>query len=115
MKTIRIAAAVALLSACSHGGDGSVGGSAPTGPVEQDGRESAVQASPASMARNGLEGYPTSRPDGSPLTMAYCLRVGEEPTNPFGNAKACLMVACEQGDRASCRMAATYNGNLGRD
>ena len=112
MKTIRIAAALALLPACSPGGDGSVDRSTPTGLVKQGGREPAVQATPAPTARNGLEGYPTAQPDGSPLNVAYCLRVGDEPNNPFDNAKTCFMIACEEGDRASCDMAATYNGNL---
>jgi hypothetical protein len=116
MKTIRIAAALALLSACSPGSDGSANRSTPTGLVKRDGREPAVQATPVSAAGNGLGlGYPTSQPDGSPLTVAYCLRVGEEPNSPFDNAKTCFMVGCEQGDRASCDMAETYNGNLRQD
>jgi hypothetical protein len=115
MKTIHIAAALTLLSACSPGSDGSVDRSTPTGFVKQDERESVGQGTPVSKARNGLEGYPTSQPDGSPLTVAFCLRVGDEPNNPFDNAKTCLMVACEEGDRASCDMAATFNGNLSQD
>jgi hypothetical protein len=114
MKTIRMAAALALLSACSRGGDGSVERSTPTGPVKQDRGEPAAQATPVSTARGGLNGYPRSQPNGSRLDAAYCLRVGDGPTSPFDNAKTCFMVACEEGDRASCDMAATYNGNLSR-
>jgi hypothetical protein len=58
------------------------------------------------------DGYPTTRPDGSPLTEDYCGRVGDEPGSAFGNIKTCLMIACDQGDKASCKMAETYNGNL---
>jgi hypothetical protein len=47
--------------------------------------------------------------------VAYCLRVEEAANNPFDNSKACFMVACDEGDRASCDMADTYNGNLRQD
>lgn len=56
--------------------------------------------------------YPSAQPNGEPLDQAYCSGPGGEPTGPFGNAKACYMAACTNGDRASCSAAASYNGNL---
>lgn len=113
MEAFRIAAALALLSAISPSSDGPDDRS--TGFLKQDGREPSSQAASGATAPVGLEGYPTTQPDGSPLTAAYCLRVGDEPNNTFDNAKTCLMVACEGGDRASCELAATYNGNISQD
>ena len=61
------------------------------------------------------KGYPTSQPNGTPLTADYCSKVGDEVGNPFDNTKTCLMIACDKGDNASCELAATYNGNLWPD
>ena len=81
--------------------------------------KSAQKADPprqASRAKGGSDfSYPTAQPDGSPLTEKYCLKAGEERSNPFGNSKTCFMVACDRGDKASCDAAATFNGNLWPD
>jgi hypothetical protein len=60
----------------------------------------------------GFEGVPTTQPDGSPLTADYCGKMGDQPGNAFDNTKTCLMIACDKGDKASCKLAETYNGNL---
>jgi hypothetical protein len=70
---------------------------------------------PSPTAPAGFEGYPTTQRDGSPLDEAYCLSVGNEPGNPFNNAKTCFMIACSLGDKPSCEMAESYNGNLWPD
>ena len=66
---------------------------------------------------NGLEGedYPTAQPGGSPLAADYCGEVTDKPGNPFDNTKTCLMIACDTGDKESCDLMQTYNGNLWPD
>lgn len=51
-------------------------------------------------------GHPTKRPDGSPLTAAFCAT--EEADRIYGNIKTCSMVACDQGDKESCKIAETF-------
>ena len=51
-------------------------------------------------------GLPTRKPDGSPLTAAYCDT--EEAARIYGNLKGCTMVACTQGDKESCEIAETF-------
>lgn len=51
-------------------------------------------------------GLPTTQPDGSPLTAAYCGT--EEAARIYGNLKGCSMVACDQGDKESCEIAQTF-------
>jgi hypothetical protein len=71
-----------------------------------------VVASAPTKQIPGFEGYPTTQPNGAPLTEDYCVRVGDKPGSPFDNTKTCLMIACQLGDKASCKMMETYNGNL---
>lgn len=99
-------AIIAALAACS---------ARESSVSSQEGKEaSAAPVAKASPAANDpfLAAYPHTQPDGSPLDESYCLGPGSEPSNKFGNTKTCFMVACRMGDQASCRMAASYNGNL---
>ena len=86
-------------------------------PDQRDENRSAVPAgnAPATDEASGPESLPTRQPDGSPLTEGYCMQAGDEPGSPFGNTKTCRMLACDTGDKASCKMAETYNGNLWPD
>lgn len=69
-------------------------------------------AEPEQPADKGAEisvdelGYPTKRPDGSPLTAAFCDT--EEAERIYDNIKTCSMVACSQGDKESCQIAQTF-------
>src|SRR5690349_12901563 len=67
------------------------------------------------MLNEEAAGAPRRQPDGAALTSEYCLKTGDEPDSPFDNTKSCLMTACDEGDKASCDLAATYNGNLNQD
>lgn len=64
------------------------------------------------LARAGLEDEvengvtPAKQPDGSPLTAQFCL--SEEGERIHGNTKSCAMVACDQGDEASCEIAQQF-------
>lgn len=51
-------------------------------------------------------GYPTRQPTGSPLTAEFC--ASEEAGRIYDNIKTCSMVACSQGNRKSCEIAATF-------
>lgn len=106
MRLLTSLAIIATLAACS--GQQSNGSS----PKERNtAPEPAVNATPASNDPF-LAAYPQTQPDGSPLDQDYCLGPGSEPASKFDNAKTCFVMACRMGDQASCRMAATYNGNL---
>ncbi len=104
MKDVLIAAGLATLAACS--------------PAQNQANQTAAAANsvaPASTTKKevpGFEGYPTTQPNGSPLTADYCGKVGDQPGNPFDNTKTCLMIACDKGDQDSCKLAESYNGNL---
>lgn len=56
--------------------------------------------------------YPHTQPNGAPLNADYCAKVADAPGTKFDNMKTCVMIACDTGDRESCRLAESYNGNL---
>jgi hypothetical protein len=51
-------------------------------------------------------GLPTTKPDGSSLTAAFCDT--KEAARIYGNLKGCSMVACSQGDKQSCEIASQF-------
>jgi hypothetical protein len=102
MKVILIIAASATLAACSP----------PQNQTNQTQAAANTVAPPAKKEVSDFEGYPTTQPNGSALTADYCVKVGDEPGSLFGNTKSCLLIACDKGDKASCKLAETYNGNL---
>lgn len=51
-------------------------------------------------------GYPTRQPDGSSLTASFCAT--EAAGRIYDNIKTCSMVACDQGDKESCKIAETF-------
>jgi hypothetical protein len=104
MKLVLLSVVLAALGVCSQADNSSANRFTPAKAVEQ--------GAPAVMASNQMGAYPSTQPDGSPLTDEYCFKVDQERENPFDNTKTCLIVACDAGDKASCDWAATYNGNL---
>ncbi len=79
---------------------------------EHRGTPSATRSPASEKALESWPGYPDKQPDGSPLSAAYCLRVGDQSGSPFDNIKTCLQIACDRSDKASCDLAESYNGNL---
>ena len=108
MKSTITLAAVVVLVACSPSKDEAR--ETPTNQAEHS--ANSVVASVPTKQIPGLEGYPTTQPNGAPLTEEYCVKAGDEAGSPFDNTKTCLMIACQMGDKASCKMMETYNGNL---
>ena len=104
-----------MLAACSRNSTGRASNLTAGAAVNQVGVVNQTARSTKANKVGELEGYPTTQPDGSPLTEAYCSKVGDEPGNPVGNSKSCYLIACDKGDKASCDAAATYNGNLWPD
>ena len=86
--------------------------------ARSDAQKRATSVAPAPAGKKGVDDwgdYPVKQPDGSPLTAAYCGKVGDAPGSPFDNEKTCLLIACDKGDKPSCKLAESYNGNMSAD
>ena len=74
--------------------------------VACDGPRDETVERPAAAKSVADRGYPVKKPDGSPLTAAFCN--SEKAQRIYDNLKTCSMVACDQGDRESCTIAKEF-------
>lgn len=95
-----------MLAACQPEGDSApeVGSTAATANARSAESSPAPATSPSDS--------PTPAASASSLTADFCDEHGDDPDSPYGNRKSCYMQACEAGDKASCDLMGSYNGNL---